>query len=62
MKKITTLVKESDNDMLTEASTQAFQKELDELVNKYADAMVADLQDQLRSKISDVLKKKASKL
>lgn len=59
MKKITTLVKESDNDMLTEASAASFEKDLADLVAKYSDQMAKDLKDQLKSKIATVLKKKA---
>lgn len=62
MKKITTLVQESEKDMITEAATTAFEKELEALVTKYSDSMVKDLQDQLRTKIANVLKKKAQKV
>lgn len=62
MKKITTLVQESEKDMLTEAASASFEKDLNDLVNKYADEMVADLQDQLKSKIANVLRNKAGKL
>ncbi len=62
MKKITTLVQESEKDLLTEAATASFEKDLNDLVNKYADAMVADLQAQLKDKIATVLKNKAGKL
>lgn len=62
MKKITTLVKESEKDMLTEAASSSFEKELEALVTKYSDSMVADLQDQLKTKIANVLKKKAQKI
>lgn len=62
MKKITTLVKESEKDMLTEAASSSFEKELEALVTKYSDSMVADLQDQLKTKIANVLKKRAQKI
>ncbi len=62
MKKITTLIQESEKEMITEAALGSFEKDLDELVNKYADAMVADLQDKLKGKIAVVLKKKAGKI
>lgn len=62
MKKLTTLVQESEQDMLTEAASLSFQKELDELVNKYAEAIEEGLQSQLKSKISAALKNKSSNL
>lgn len=62
MKKITTLVQESEKDMLTEAASASFEKDLNDLVNKYADEMVSDLQDQLKNKIAAVLRNKAGKL
>jgi hypothetical protein len=62
MKKITTLVQESEMDMLTEAASLSFQKDLDALVAKYSEAMKAELKDQLKSKIADALKKKAVKI
>ena len=62
MKKITTLVQESEKDMLTEAASLSFEKDLNDLVAKYSAAMEAELQDQLKTKIADVLKKKAIKI
>lgn len=62
MKKITTLVQESEMDMLTEAASGSFEKELEALVAKYHDSMKADLQAQLKSKIANVLKKKAGQI
>jgi threonine aldolase len=62
MKKITTLVEESEKDMLTEAASGSFEKELESLVAKYSDAMAAELKDKLKTKIANVLKKKAGQI
>jgi hypothetical protein len=62
MKKLTTLVQESEKDMITEAASASFEKDLNDLVNKYADEMIADLQAQLKDKIAAVLKKKSSNI
>jgi hypothetical protein len=62
MKKMTDHVKETENQMLTEAATSEFERELSGLVEKYSKAMIAELQDQLKTKIADVLKKTASKI
>ena len=62
MKKLTTLVQESEKDMITEAASASFEKDLNDLVNKYADEMIADLQTQLKDKMAAVLKKKSSNI
>lgn len=62
MKKITVLEAETNQNVLTEAVSTAFSKDLDDLVNKYADSMMDELQDQLKAKIKEALKKKAGKL
>jgi hypothetical protein len=62
MKKLTTLVLESEKDMLTEAASLSFQKDLDDLVNKYSAAIEEGLQEQLKSKIANVLKNKSEKI
>jgi hypothetical protein len=62
MKKITTLVEETEKDLLTEAASASFEKELEALVSKYSAAMKADLKNQLNDKIAKVLKKKAAKI
>jgi hypothetical protein len=49
-------------DMLTEAVSIAFQKDLDILVNKYSDSIEAGLNDQLKCKLAEVLKTKSTKI
>jgi len=57
MKKITTLVQESEKDLLIETAAKSFEKELTALVEKYTSSIEESLKPQFAAKLSNILKK-----
>ncbi len=62
MKKITILEQESKEDQIFEAAISSFEQDLDALIAQYSETVDESFKAQMRSKLSESLKKKSQNL